>query len=133
MIFDGADGGLFPDINMNKPSFGRLLPLHADILKVPGVPNGAQVPLQGIFVVDVAITRVNAGLDGLGGDPAVPLDINLLNDLARLGHGTSGGGQRAKTADKDQHQRHYPGGRPQTSFLKRRQYMVTLRTSWSTS
>src|SRR5262249_45184618 len=68
VIVDGADGRLFPDVDVDGPALGRLFALNAHIVKEPHVPHGTQVALQGGLVIDITGAGVNAGKDGFLGN-----------------------------------------------------------------
>jgi len=109
VVFDGADGGFFPDVNMNVPALGGLLSFHPDIFKVPAVPNGTQIPLQGIFVVNVAYAGINAGFYVSVGIRRFPW-TSIVSISGHPGAPRVRQERVSTEADKDQRQRPYPGG-----------------------
>jgi hypothetical protein len=58
--------------------------------------------LQRGFVINIARSGVNAGLDRLRRDPAIAVDLNILNDLPGLRRGEDLWNQSKKQQANDQ-------------------------------
>ncbi len=53
-VLDLADGWLFLDVDVDDPALGRGLALNPQVVEIAGVPQGVEVPLQRLLVVDLA-------------------------------------------------------------------------------
>ena len=100
-ILDGPDRRLLADVNVNEPAFWRRLLLNADVFKISGIPYRVKVSLQGSFVVNVAFTSENLGLDGFRGNSTIAVNLNLLYDLAALGSRQRTWGQQQENTGEE--------------------------------
>ncbi len=80
-VVDLADGGPFFDVNVKDPALGALLALKADVLKVACIPESVEVAFDGGRVVDVAGLAEDAGLDRVGRDAVVAMDIDVDDEV----------------------------------------------------
>ena len=108
-ILDRANGGLFFDVNMDGPALGALFALNADVFKISGVPQRAEVALDSGCIVGIAWAGKDSGADGLRRYAAVAVNGDFLNEIALLPPGA-----KAKPTDAGR-QRH----RPQQAALRK--------------
>src|SRR5579871_588838 len=71
---------------MNDPALLALLPLEAQVIEVAGVPQGVKVAFQRRLIVDIACTGKDVGANGVLGDAAVAMNLDVF-DQVLLGGG----------------------------------------------
>ena len=98
LVIDLADGGPFPDEDVQDDALLRVFALDAQILEVAGVPQRVEVALDGDRIVGVAGMSKEPRQDGLLGNAPVADDPNLIDGLRSLGQG----GDRGKRQDDKQ-------------------------------
>ena len=80
-ILDLADGGLLLDVDMDDPALGRLFAFDSQIVEIAGVPQGIEVPFQGLLVIHVARLGEHAGTNGFRRNPAVAMDHDTFHHV----------------------------------------------------
>src|SRR5208283_1634425 len=80
-VVDFADGGPLFEVDVQDPTFGALLALEADVLKVAGVPESVEVAFDGGGVVDIAGLAEDAGLDRIARNATVAVDSDVDNEV----------------------------------------------------
>src|SRR5579884_1076079 len=73
----------------NDPALGAALGLYAQVVKAAGIPEGHEIPMDGIWIVDIADSSIDESPEGILGDPALASKLNLFNDV--LSNGGCGG------------------------------------------
>ena len=66
---------------MKDPALGVLFTLKADVLKVPGVPQGVEVAFDSGLIVYVADFAEDSGSYGVGRDAAVAMDDDANDEV----------------------------------------------------
>src|SRR5207248_11319964 len=108
-IRDRANGGFLFDVNMDGPGLGALSALNADIFKISGVPQRAEVTLDSGCIVGIARAGKDSGADGFRRYAAVAVNGDFLNEVALLPPGAKA---QAKDASRQRH-------RPQQAALRK--------------
>src|SRR5438067_1205258 len=71
-------------INMKDPAFGGSLALKANVLEIPGVPEGVEVALDSRLVINIARAAENMGTYAFCGDAAVSMYLNPADNVGLL-------------------------------------------------
>ena len=66
---------------MNDPALGGLFTLNAQVVEVTGIPQGVEVPFEGLLVVNVALPGEHAGANGVGRDASVAVNDDAHDHL----------------------------------------------------
>src|SRR5581483_7412906 len=71
---------LFPDKERQDLSLFSVTDLQSNIIQEPRVPQGHEIALQGVLIVDIALVRENPGAQSVGRNASVAPEDDVFDD-----------------------------------------------------